>query len=312
MAVALDYGKITSLPDGEHDGILQYNDCPVTVIVAGGTVEHLGYSFFTPHAREQLGPVVCNFLERYALECDLPLEREKDVLVQQYEDGISFAEGSLQSLKTFCRDTTASVRIELLGTARYRVSWNGGDLSFPIDHQLLLGRDQLENEARLPSEIAACTQVPHPASVSEDSFYLEQLASRFYYDDRGQYVDSPSRPLETLSNMMAGAVPTGSVTALVKMNVYGLKFEYFEVPLNHIVSYGIRTGCTPYFGVMDVNGDMLECELILRQVEAGYAHALRMWIPADVAGTKEGRMQVRLTPFIPMHSLKYLFEETRQ
>ena len=312
MADAMGAGQFASLGEGEHYAVLQYRGFPVTVIVRKGVVQHIGYSFFSPSMRDEIGPVVSSFLERYALEAELPLQRKKDVHVQQMEDGVFFNKGNLSSLKVFCADTTQTISFELIASRRYRVTWSSGDMLFPADHHLLLGSDNDENESRLPDEIKACGRPSHPAQVTGDTFYIEQLSSRLYYDTAGRAVDDVSKPSETLANMLGGAVSSGDLTADVEMRCYGFTRRYFEAPLSSLVSYGIESGCVPYFGLVRNDEDILECELVLRQYEAGYAHVLKLWVSKKSLKTKKGSVKVRITPFIPMHSLRYLFEETSQ
>ncbi len=102
MGELLGEDSLAALPDGEHTAALTFIGTPVTVIKTNGTIEHIGYSFFSAEERLQSDPVVCCFLERYALEADLPLKRDKDLDLQLLEDGIIFRHGSLSSLKTLC------------------------------------------------------------------------------------------------------------------------------------------------------------------------------------------------------------------
>lgn len=94
MGKALGEENLVSLPDGEHTAALTFMNTPVTIIRERGVIEHIGYSFFSTQERLLTGPVVCDFLERYALEADLPVKREKSLDTQLLEDGVIFSQGS--------------------------------------------------------------------------------------------------------------------------------------------------------------------------------------------------------------------------
>lgn len=77
MGELLGEEKLAALPDGEHTAALMFMGTPVTLIKEKGIIEHIGYSFFSAEERLQSDPVVCCFLERYALEADLPAKGTK-------------------------------------------------------------------------------------------------------------------------------------------------------------------------------------------------------------------------------------------
>lgn len=78
MGELLGEEKLAALPDGEHTAALMFMGTPVTLIKEKGIIEHIGYSFFSAEERRLTSPVVCDFLERYALEADLPVKRKND------------------------------------------------------------------------------------------------------------------------------------------------------------------------------------------------------------------------------------------
>lgn len=330
MAEVLGKATIAALPDGESR--LSWQTMPICVVKCGGTVEHIGYALFSEEQKASAGQTPCRFLERYALEADLPLPREKTLEVQLLEDGVSFPRGGgLRSLLQLSRDPGLPLRLSKLGERKYLLEWGSVAVVFPADAELLLGRSQAENERRLPGELAgapAPVSPPLPAAgelvkrpdnilVEERGwYYLAALNANRYFvaqpDGTLLAVDTPAHPSETIANILSGLVEAGAVTLQLKRSVYGLKQDYFSVPLGCLAGYAQQFGCTVYWGVIAQDEELLEGEIVLRNEAAGFNHVLRLQVPYKVLAAKEGHIQARLTPFVPMHSLKYLFEETRQ
>ena len=58
---------------GRGDTTFTHNGCPVHVIKDSGIVTHIGYRLFVNNERELFDLPVFDFLERSALEADMPL-----------------------------------------------------------------------------------------------------------------------------------------------------------------------------------------------------------------------------------------------
>lgn len=330
MAEALGKADITALPDGVQR--LSWAGAPVSVVKSGGTVEHIGYALFSEEQHKLIGLIPSRFLERYSLEADLPAQREKTVEVQLLEDGISFPHGGgLNRLLQLSREPEQPLRFSQAGGRLFLLEWGSFAMVFPADAELLLGRSQAENDRRLPEELAgapAPEKPPLPALeelsgrpdgilVEERGwYYLPGLNANRYFaalpDGALRAIDTPAHPAETVANLLAGLVDAGTVTVQIKRSVYGMQQDYFSIPLHALAGYARQFGCTPYWGIIAMDEELVEGELILRNEAAGFNHVLRLQVPYTVLASKAGSIQARLTPFVPTHSLKYLFEETRQ
>ena len=146
-----------------------------------------------------------------------------------------------------------------------------------------------------------------------DSYYTDALCSSQYYrkgaDSTLIPVDNPALASETIANMASGVIDADSIMLQVDMSVYGLGHRYFSVPLRAVAGYAQQQGCTPYWGTITMDKDMTEGLLVLRNEEAGFNHILRLEVPYSVLESRQGDVQAKLRPFIPMHNVQYLFEE---
>lgn len=326
MGELLGEENLAALPDGEHTAALMFMGTPVTIIKEKGIIEHIGYSFFSADERLLTGPVVCDFLERYALEADLPVKRDKTIDTQLLEDGIVFNRGSLSSLKTLCPGGHGILEIHNISYSRYIFKWQDGQMLFPSDVDLLTGRDMKENGRRLPQEIQSAIfteQIQSPESTEirddgiavcrDDYYYFPSLsADTFFTGDNMEPINNILFEKETVHNLAAGLIRDSEITLDISMSTYGLKRTYFTTGINSIAAYAASTGCKAYSGVISMNQDEIEALVIYRNKAASYNHILRLQIPHSALAAGEGKGRARLTPFVPTHSIKYLFEEIQR
>lgn len=326
MGEQLGEVNLAAVPDGEHTAALMFRNTPVTIIKEKGIIEHIGYSFFSADERSLTGSIICNFLERYALEADLPLQREKALDAQLLEDGVVFSQGSLSSLKTLCPGGHGILEIQNISQSRYIFKWQDGQVLFPSDVDLLTGRDMKENGRRLPMEIQSATFTgpltsPDSTEIRSDSvfvcrnghYYFTSLsADTFFIGKDMKPVNDIFLEEETIHNLAAGLIRDSEITLDISMGTYGLVRTYFNTSVNSFAAYAISTGCKAYSGVIAVDKDEIEALIIYRNEAAAYNHILRVHIPHSVLAAGVGTAQARLTPFVPTHSIKYLFEEIQR
>lgn len=326
MGELLGEEKLAALPDGEHTAALMFMGTPVTLIKEKGIIEHIGYSFFSAEERLQSDPVVCCFLERYALEADLPLKRDKDLDLQLLEDGIIFRHGSLSSLKTLCPGGHGNFEIHDITQSKYVFNWPDGQMLFPSDLELLLGRDMKENDRRLPLEIQSAT-FPEPVSTPDNleirgdgiavcrngDYYFSSLsADTFFTGGNMKPVNNVLLEEETLHNLASGLIRDSGIILDIEMSAYGLERANFSAGFNSLAAYAASTGCKAYCGTIAADKDEIEVLVIYRNESASYNHVLRILIPHSAIAEGKGRGRARLTPFVPTHKIKYLFEEIKR
>lgn len=306
------------------DGATSWKGCPLSIDEQDGTIEHIGYRFFSDSEKEALGKEVSRFLERYALECDLHLEKEKSVEMRMLEDGIVFRSGNLESLKTLCDEEHGNVELICMSEQRYLFRWKDGEVAFPSDVELLTGRNQIENGRRLPSEIISSTfrdTIPVPSReklkqredgilvLPGENYMYASLSGDTYFNDDLLPVNDILKEDETIANIFSGLIRDIDVTMEVRMNVYGLKQERFSCLVTSIAAYALENGCKPFVGIIARDRNEIEFLVIYRNIAAAYNHVLRIQTSHSALHGGKGTATARLTPFVPTHSIKYLFEE---
>lgn len=328
--------QLNTLEDGRHCTEFFYKKRPLTVTVENRSISHIGYLFFSKEQRRLVQvPAVYDFLERYVLALDLPLKREKPVEKQLAEDNINFTVGEMSDLRKQVGDTTLNLKIENLSDRRYKISWYRGDkptcsVDFPISYDLLHGTEMVENERRIVEAIKRAASLPadttkiNPKSLvmtwqpnyfvlPGDTCYTAELSTTRYYEKSGdgkyQLLFNRQHPLESLANLLTTVNLKNDFRINVRLRKYDAPDENFEVPLLQFISYFLRQGCTPYFGVISFEGTLAVCELLMRNANEGYCHVMKVTCDVEQLLDKKGNITARLTSYVPTFKIKNLFKE---
>ena len=343
IAVKADITSISdTLSDGIYYGMIVYKKRPITIIVEGNEVKHIGYSIFSPQQREAFNPVFCNFIERYALLLKVPIERNRSNQEMMYQDKVIFRKGNFETLEELIGERDSTLRICYSGENNINYfTWNRkGDivceLGFPSSYKLLLGMEMDELDARLKRDII---NTPTPISDSIRVFSKEELVAsitRDYYVKKGAYYyfvelnsDNYYQPVnqndneyrlmfnsqylrQSLANVMTNSGLQNMFLLHIKQEVYGYKDSVYTVTLAQYVDFCIKSGCVPYFCVISENNKVLDCELIMRNEVMQYNHVMRMKVGIEEVKNRKGVIEARLDAYVPTHYFKNLFYELKQ
>jgi len=338
MATALQAeAQLDTLPEGRYVGLLQYKAHPVTVVVADSVVTHIGYSLFSEQLREAMSSPAFDFVERYPLFLDLPVQRERSVARHLDEDGVFFRGGKMDALHQVAADTTLAVSVENLNGKRYTVHWMKGDeerfaINFPIDYDLLAGTDMEERERRLLPEVAQWSAEPRMAEVPDsarlkttwqgryfilpgEKFYLPQINSDSYYErderDSLRLLCNTRLMKESVANLLTTGQVENDYDLEIRMVKYGFKYDTLQVRLNQWINYCLDHGCKPYFGLIDETDGVAKCELIMWNPDMGYLHSMRVVFDMLTLSERKGLVQARLNAFVEISKVQYLFDEIK-
>lgn len=329
------------LPECDSTFTVRYGERDVTIRTSGAYVEHIGYRIFSPTLRGRaINPLIADFIEQYWLSLTLPLERQKSVEQQLTEDRFVFETGSIRSIDAIQKDSAISFSCESTPT-QFTAMWGDPQsplcrISFPIDHELILGRKMLENDRRLAREIneTILTATPVPGSAAADPFqpdsmpplrvehngsYLDcELKSERYYATGTDGLSSvpvfdTSHCVESIMNLFTGYdIPRARDIALsISHKTFGFKTQPIETTVQKFVAYSMQGGCMPYVGILSVDSEgtgLADILVIMHNRHAGYNHVLRVSLPLDCIATGRGTASARLNAFVPSSNIKNLFK----
>lgn len=328
------------LPCQDNDGLfykaLRYQGYPVSVIVRGGEVTHVGYSLFTPAQRLCLSELQCNFIERMALTADIP--DFYGVPFSQYlkDEKVEFWEGDFGVLKSLASDTTLVVHDTMNEGKIHIVSFYSSNkqtrlltLTYPANYHLISGLNMTEAENALYADINRICVENIPIveladsmlqpfgdssvwSVSGNTLFLPEVNANRYYkktDEMYSLLYSEDFPKETMANLVTGLEVDNSFVLDVKLVKYGYQKEQIQIPLRRWVAFCLQTGCKPYFGAERMENNQIQGELLMRNEELGYCHVMKMMFDPSILREKTGIIQARLNIYVPISNIKSLFQE---
>ena len=287
---------------------------------------------FSPETRQVMRKpqqVVMDFLERYF--DGLSKTKGTSVERKMTDDKVYFRKGCIADLYKVC-DTIPFVIDQ--HDRYYEVKWMKAgisyiDLVFPAQYDLLLGVNQEEAQNQLREIIKAAPNdakdnnkqtanhssplllVPHEKlyKVQSDTFQLASLSDATYYYNKVNPVFDNKHLEYASANLFAGLIADADYRMYVEQSVYGLKTINYSISLRQWLNYCAEWGLKIYFAIEEQRKDGLLALVIARSKELGFNHMLSVVIPDKFVTDKSAVLKVRMTPYIPTHNLKNLYQQ---
>ena len=326
---------VSSFSDGEHI-ITGPDGRKVTVRTADGEVRHIGYQLFDPSLKSRLNRSLTDYVERYWLSLTLPVDPLKSADERMREDHFYFITGNVASVDRVQRDTTLMVNFTPTDKM-LDIEWCGekGEICHvvaPVAHELIFGRNMLENDRRLADEIrfvrADSVQSPGYTAdmlVPSDStsllvrpggfYYLDELkADRYFFPaDTGSMalpVWSDQFPCQSIANLFSGLdiATAADIPLHIRHVAYGGTDE-FDTSVRQFVAFALEQGCTPYVGIVGMADGEADVLVMMCNMQLGYNHLLRLKIGTDGLSSGAVSANGRLNAYIPIANLKNLFKD---
>lgn len=269
--------------------------------------------------------VVMNFFERYFQE--MMAQDKATVQTRMADDKVYFREGSPQHLYQVTEGMPCSIS---LVDRHYEICWTKDSapfvtVVFPAQYDLILGMPQNEIQQRLQQEIRQAsprTEAPEPPYITEklandilmsktEILELESLSDATYYD--GVY-EQPVPIFDgtyqeySAANLFHGLIADAAYRMDVEQSVYGLSTINYSIPLSQWLDYCAEQGLKVFFAIEEERENGLLAMVIAHHNELCYNHLLSVLIPNGFVDHPDAVLKVRLTPYIPMHNVKDLYQ----
>ncbi|MDE6276742.1 MAG: hypothetical protein K2M06_01390 [Muribaculaceae bacterium] len=166
----------------------------------------------------------------------------------------------------------------------------------------------------LPSEEALVADVDSLWRLPGDWIVDEAISSDLIFDrdDEGFFlVDAPEYPDATIQNLLCGSVPEDFDLRLdleVITQKYGSSRK-LNVSAEAFIAYALKHGCRPYWGLEELDWDVVRGALFLADEERGIVHLLRLEGNPKELGEPEMTLRGKAYLFIPTNNVKTLYGE---
>lgn len=271
--------------------------------------------------------VVMDFVERYFN--NLPNTKNTSIETKMADDKVYFRKGRPTDLKQVCDTMPFSIN---LIDRYYEVKWMKGNspyvtIVFPAQYDLLLGLQKDEALKVFKEAIIASPQRDFPKSIPtdltmvNDSIYrskcdtleLASLNDALYYNNvrEGYKPVFDEKYMEySAANLFQGQVEGADYRMYVEQSIFDLsKTENYTIMLSQWLNYCAEWGLKIFFAVEEVREDGILGLIIAQSKELGYHHLLSVVFPDKFISDKNAVLKVRMTPFIPIHNVKNMYQK---
>jgi len=301
----------------------------LALLTAALSMSAQGLKLFSPEVHDAASypqQVVMDFLERYFGKV-LPALQHTTIEHKMADDKVYFRQGKLQDL--YHLTDTMPFSMSLIDKY-YEVKWDSiVTIVFPAQYDLLLGMQKDEALEKLKDAILAAPQcvsfinVPSDLQQLEDSvwiskrehFELESLNDAIYYNKvRKNFLPvwDETHLDYSAANLFHGLIADEDYRMYVEQSVYGMKTINYTLSLQQWLNYCAQLGMKVYFAVEEQREDGLLVMVIAQSRELGFNHLLSVVIPDKFISDKNVVLKVRLSPYIPTHNVKNLYQQETQ
>jgi len=298
----------------------------MTLLTASLLASAQGLKLFSPEVHDAASyphQVVMDFLERYFGK-ELPSLRHTTLEHKMADDKVYFRRGTLQDLRHVT--DTMPFSITLLDKY-YEVKWEPTvTIVFPAQYDLLLGMQKDEALEKLKESIITApkrivpNEIPTDLHLLDDGIWqsktefleLESLNDAIYYNkvrDNYQPVFDSAHLDYSAANLFHGLISDADYRMYVEQSVYGMKTINYMLSLQQWLNYCAQLGMKVFFAVEEQREDGLLAIVIAQSRELGFNHLLSVVIPDKFVTDKNAVLKVRLSPYIPTHNVKDLYQK---
>lgn len=289
-----------------------------------------GINIFSDEIRQSSGQmgVVMDFLERYFTELEkYDVQSQK---IRMYDDKVFFTDGNIGNLKQISDTMPLSISCR---EQHFFVKWtNNGQpfisIVFPAQFELLMGLNQDEAKKRFKSMVLDARPVNYEQFIPEyenlsiindsissfQSNYFEIASlndASYYHKNDGEWepLYDPLYPEYSAANLLRGQIDSVDYQMHIEQSVYGGEIISYDIKLSQWLNYCKEQDYQVYFAIEEVREDGMLAIVVAHCQELNYNHLASVLIPNDFVIKPQTVLKAKITPFIPTHNVKNLYQQ---
>lgn len=324
------------LPDSmgenvDNDSTWHFSGKPLRVRTnVYGDVSHIGYKLFDSQwAAAYAARPLLDFLERYALELDVP-RKGVDKAEEAARKPVTFVKGNLSMLRN--RTPQTNCVINEVERRRYTVEWEEGNqqvcLIVPADYQLFMGADAVELEQiferdvkRMKAELPGAalpvswedgnrSRADSILIVSKGCYLSDQIRSDLYLYATPQdtlLLADTLRPVQTVNNILLTGYFDREIPLQLTVDKYGYLKSEMEIALQQLLAYCRMENCMLFLGIKNRTSDLLSVTLFAVNMKMAYSHTISLEFPFGILRGTQEKIKGRIYVYTPLQNITEKF-----
>lgn len=295
---------------------------------AFGDVSSIGYALFSREVRQCESVehnVLFDFIERYALELDLPMPGG-DAAMRMMRDNVVCNQGRISMLSRVSVPLTPMSLDEQ--TLRHtRISWTVGGqpltLTVPADYQLLAGADGKELEEIFERDVKRVVPIDADAALDDWS------AARIYRSDSlmiaelGEYLNPAIRgdvylterdgqrellfdsrsPQRSVVNILLTGQYARPVPLRLTIDKYGYTQSVLDVSVQQLIALCKLQHCQLFVGIKTHTAERITATIFAVNKKLAYNHVISVDFPLDALRNEEAQVRATIYAYVPLHNV---------
>lgn len=316
----------TNWINGTHK--INYNVNEFTICIKDNQLTSLRVPMFNDSVRKNMNNNVLNYIEEAYAYYLLNINDDK------YKE-FHFIKGSWANLNSINKE--ASFTLTNNNSQTYTATWNKKDsiiiLTFPIRYDNINKgtRSEIENRYidRLKHFIVKEPRhIPH-ANISElkqiedsiyvlpgNSYIINSVSSDSYFminknTNQAKYIMDANNPIRTIANMIViGNGFGGNLELKISKHEYG-KSEVINIPLETFIQYNLANGCEIFWGLDNIDANILKGTIFCYNFNEGYDHIIRVEVNTSQLGSNKLTIKGYASLFVPTDNIQNLFQDKK-
>lgn len=295
-----------------------------------GDVVHIGYKLFDHQLASHYTPrEALDFIERYALEQDLDIDKEAQER-KKLADNVKCTQGSLSMLAKVTPDTP--VTIDKIEHRKFRVKWSLGahvlEFYFPVDYQSIIGANTIELEEVFERNIKRVlpiiddnllvdwenVKVVHSGNLliaNEGTYLNDSIRSDIFLKEnsvkRTLILDS-KMPVYSVKNILLTGVFPDKIPLRLTIDCYGYrKKQVDDISLQQFIGLCQLEKCEMYVGIKTYNPEEITAVVFALNREMAYNHVLSVRFPLGLLQGESISVTGTVYTYIPLQNVTEKF-----